>query len=53
MRTLLGNIVGLPRNGGLDADGSAKESVDDDRLVCDVYGLTAAKVSAIEKVGPS
>lgn len=49
MRKLLERMVALLRDGGSDADLAEEEAVDDDRLVHESFGLTAAEVAAVEK----
>ena len=52
MRRFLQGIVAVARDGGPDADVAAQQAAND-RLVHNLYGLTAAKIAAVEKVGPS
>ena len=43
----------MARDGGPDADVSAEGAVDDDRLLNELFGLTAAEVAEVEKIAPS
>lgn len=52
MKSLLRNIVALLMDGGPSADDPAEQE-EIDRLVQEVYGLTAAEVATVESVGPS
>ena len=53
MRRFLRSIAALPRDVGRNADVMAEVAVDDDRLVHESFGLTAAVVAAVEKLAPS